>query len=131
METNNTQENLMKELEAFHKEKEKINKIIGRIGGKDDKQNKKVNILLISMIVVLLFMGGVLRLISLEVSVYFAILLGIAKIIWLIYEVKKTNHFQYWILNSIEVRVNEINSKIKNIEKKLIELENKKENPLE
>lgn len=127
---NNTQENLMKELEAFHKEKEKINKIIGRIGGRNDTQNKRVNILLISMIVVLLFMGGVLRRISLDVSVYFAILLGIIKIIWLIYEMKKTNHFQYWILNSIEIKVNEMNSKIKNIERKLSELENKKENPL-
>ncbi|MCI6152988.1 hypothetical protein [Fusobacterium perfoetens] len=128
---NNTQENLMKELEAFHKEKEKINKIIGRIGGRDNIQNKRVNILLISMIIVLLFMGGVLRRISLDVSVYCAILLGIVKIIWLIYEMKKTNHFQYWILNSIEIKVNEMNTKIKNIEKKLEELESKKESPLE
>lgn len=119
----NSQENLLQELEAFQKEKEKIQKIIGKIGGKNDTQNKRVNFLLISMIVVLLFMGGVLRKISLEVSIYFAILLGIAKIIWLIYEMKKTNHFQYWILNSIEVRVNEMNVKLRNIEKKLKEQE--------
>lgn len=117
------QENLLQELEAFQKEKEKIQKIVGKIGGKNDVHNKRVNILLISMIVVLLFMGGVLRKISLEVSIYFAILFGILKIIWLIYEMKKTNHFQYWILNSIEVRVNEMNVKLRNIEKKLKENE--------
>ena len=119
------QENLLQELEAFQKEKEKIQKIVGKIGGRNDTYNKRVNILLIFMIVVLLFMGGVLRKISLEVSIYFAILFGILKIIWLIYEMKKANHFQYWILNSIEVRVNEMNVKLRNIEKKLKENETK------
>lgn len=121
------QENLLQELEAFQKEKEKIQKIVGKIGGRNDIYSKRVNVLLISMIVVLLFMGGVLRKISLEVSIYFAILFGIIKIIWLIYEMKRTNHFQYWILNSIEVRVNEMNVKIRNIEKKLKENEIKKD----
>ena len=40
------QENLLQELEAFQKEKEKIQKIVGKIGGKNDVHNKRVNILL-------------------------------------------------------------------------------------
>ena len=60
---------------------------------------------------------------SLELTMYLAILLGITKIIWMLYETKKSNHFQFWILNSIEVRINEMAGKINKIEKKLREAE--------
>ncbi len=113
----NNQENLIQELEAFQKEKEKIRKIVGRIGGTDDVQSKRINALLLSMIIILLFMGGVLKKLSLETSMYLATLVGIIKVIWIISEMKKANHFQYWILNSIEVRVNDMNAKVRKIEK--------------
>ncbi len=125
------QNELLKELQEFEKEKDRIRQIVGKIGGKNNTQVKRVNGLLIGMIIALLFMGGVLRKMSLELTMYLAILLGIVKIIWMLYETKKSNHFQFWILNSIEMRINEMANKINKIEKKVREFEvseEKKEN---
>ena len=112
------EKSLLEELKEFEKEKDRIRQIVGKIGGKNNTQVKRVNSLLIGMIIALLFMGGVLRKMSLELTMYLAILLGITKIIWMLYETKKSNHFQFWILNSIEVRINEMANKINKIEKK-------------
>lgn len=120
------EKSLLDELKEFEKEKDRIRKIVGKIGGKNDTQVKRVNSLLIGMIIALLFMGGVLGKMSLELTMYLAILLGITKIIWMLYETKKSNHFQFWILNSIEVRINEMAGKISKIEKKVRELEAEK-----
>ena len=120
------EESLLEELKEFEKEKDRIRQIVGKIGGKNNTQVKRVNSLLIGMIIALLFMGGVLRKMSLELTMYLAILLGITKIIWMLYETKKSNHFQFWILNSIEVRINEMANKINKIEKKINELEKEK-----
>ena len=117
------EKSLLEELKEFEKEKDRIRQIVGKIGGKNNTQVKRVNSLLIGMIIALLFMGGVLRKMSLELTMYLAILLGITKIIWMLYETKKSNHFQFWILNSIEVRINEMANKINKIEKKINELE--------
>ena len=120
------EKSLLEELKEFEKEKDRIRQIVGKIGGKNNTQVKRVNSLLIGMIIALLFMGGVLRKMSLELTMYLAILLGITKIIWMLYETKKSNHFQFWILNSIEVRINEMSNKINKIEKKINELEKEK-----
>lgn len=120
------EKSLLEELKEFEKEKDRIRHIVGKIGGKNNTQVKRVNSLLIGMIIALLFMGGVLRKMSLELTMYLAILLGITKIIWMLYETKKSNHFQFWILNSIEVRINEMENKINKIEKKINELEKEK-----
>lgn len=116
---------LLEEIREFEKEKDRIRQLVGNIGGKNNAQVKKVNAILVGMIIVLLFVGGVLRKMSLELTMYLAILLGIIKIIWMLYETKKSTHFQFWILNSIEVKVNEINKKIIRIEKIIKELQNK------
>lgn len=121
------EKSLLEELREFEKEKDRIRQIVGKIGGKNNTQVKRVNSLLIGMIIALLFMGGVLRKMSLELTMYLAILLGIIKIIWMLYETKKSNHFQFWILNSIEVRINEMADKINRIERKLRESEKEQE----
>lgn len=118
------EKSLLEELKEFEKEKDRIRQIVGKIGGKNNTQVKRVNALLIGMIIALLFMGGVLGKMSLELTMYLAILLGITKIIWMLYETKKSNHFQFWILNSIEVRINDMAGKISKIEKKVREMEN-------
>lgn len=120
------EKSLLEELKEFEKEKDRIRQIVGKIGGKNNTQVKRVNALLIGMIIALLFMGGVLGKMSLELTMYLAILLGIIKIIWMLYETKKSSHFQFWILNSVEVRINEMAGKLTKIEKRLCELEAEK-----
>lgn len=119
---------LQEELEQYKKEKEKIKSIIGTIGGKTlSKYDRIFNILFITFLVVF-FVLDILRhffgietalppLFSLEIG----LLLVSIKIIWMIHKQTKVEHFQFWILNSIEFRVNDIAKKLKKIEKHLHE----------
>ena len=52
-------------------------------------------------------------------SIELGILLVSVKIIWMIHKQTKVEHFQFWILNTIEFRLNEISKKISAIEKHL------------
>lgn len=114
------EEQLREEIEEFKREKEQIKQIVGEIGGTtQSRQNKLVNMLLLAIILMVLIVGVALKKIELIVTLEVAILLGIFKIIWMMYEDKRVGHFQFWILNSLEFRINEIHKKVKNIEKEL------------
>lgn len=111
------EEQLKEELQEFQKEKERIRNIVGQIGGSNGKQNKIINILLIIIIVTLLVLGGIFNRITPTLAVQVAILFSVIKLIWMFYESQRANHFQFWILNSLEFRINEIYKKVKKIEK--------------
>jgi hypothetical protein len=51
--------------------------------------------------------------ISLEISV----LLVSIKIVWMIHSQHKYNHFIFWILSTIEYRINDAGKRVQNIEK--------------
>ncbi|MGL4980934.1 MAG: hypothetical protein ACRC40_03280 [Fusobacteriaceae bacterium] len=114
------EQELRDEIEEFRREKNRIKEIVGEIGGSQaSKQHKAVNILLIAIIVVILVVGIALDKLDIVTTLEVAILVGIFKIIWMIYEFQRVNHFQFWILNSLEFRINEIHKKVKTIEKNL------------
>jgi cell shape-determining protein MreC len=52
------------------------------------------------------------------VSLELAIFLVSIKIIWMIHKESKIEHFQFWMLNSIEFRLNDVARRIGEIEKK-------------
>jgi hypothetical protein len=119
-------EELQSQLKAYREERERIKILMGSIGGKSDiKRDKTVNwIFFVSIII--LFGFDILRhilhldiplppLISLEIG----ILLVSIKIIWMIHRQSKVDHFQFWILNSIEYRINNLGKQINDIQKKL------------
>ena len=120
------EQQLREEIEEFKREKEQIKQMVGEIGGTESRQNKLVNILLLAIIVMVLIVGLALKKIDIIVTLEVAILLGIFKIIWILYENKRVDHFQFWILNSLEFRINEIHKKVKNIEKELAKKEEEK-----
>lgn len=119
-------EALRKELEDYRKEKEQIRQIIGSIGGAG--YNKRERILNFTFVFLLctIFFSDLLRhfwkldipyvtsMLSLEIGV----LLVSAKIIWMIHKQTKVEHFQFWILNSIEFRLNAISKKLTKMEKR-------------
>ncbi|MEG0068676.1 hypothetical protein [Cetobacterium sp.] len=121
------EEQLREELQEFQKEKERIRNIVGQIGGTNNRQNKIVNTLLIVIIVALLVLGGVFNRITPSLAVQVAILFGVIKLIWMFYESQRASHFQFWILNSLEFRINEIYKKTKKLEKDLELLKKTKE----
>lgn len=119
------EDQLKQELNDFEKEKDRISNIVGQIGGtKANSNNNLINIAFFGILFALIIFGGVLKKISLEIEIAAAILLVVLKIAWMIHEAQKVSHFQFWILNSLEFRVNEMNKKVRNIEKTLKNIEN-------
>lgn len=113
----NGEEQLKEELEKFKEDKEKIKKIINEIDGTSKKQNRIVNILLIFIIFILILLGVVFQKIDPVIAVQVAILFGVIKLIWMFYEAQRMSHFQFWIMNSMEFRINEIHKIVRKLEK--------------
>ena len=119
---------LLEELEQFRKEKAKIRDLVGQIGGAASAQRDKViNIVFIGAISVLFFLDLLRHLVGIHMplpplfSVELGLLLVSIKIIWMIHKQSKVEHFQFWILNAIEFRLNSISSQLKNINEKIAE----------
>ncbi len=117
---------LMEELEQFRKEKERIRMLVCQIGGKhSQKRDHIINIAFICAMA-FLFLFDILRhVFHLEVplpqmfSLELAVLLVSVKIIWMIHKGSKVEHFQFWVLNSIEFRLNDVTKRLREIDKKL------------
>lgn len=123
MDTHNVEE-LEAQLKAYQDEKERIKQLMGQIGGSSDvKRDKVVNWIFIVMIILLL---------SFDIARYFlhwdniplpplfsieiGVLLVSIKIIWMINRQSKVDHFQFWILNSIEFRINNLSRQLNELQ---------------
>lgn len=106
-------EDLRKEIEHFKEEKERVKAIVGHIGGMPSFDTKTHNILFVIFCVLCfvlsLFSHGKLQLAMIEL----AIAAVSVKLIFLIHWMSRVNHFQLWILSSMEWRMNEIIKTIK------------------
>lgn len=113
---------LNEDLLEYQKEQEEIKEIISRIGGSKESQYKLVSTLFVVIIAVILFAGIVFKKISPVASLLVAILIALSKVIWMLFEAQKSMHFQFWILNSLETRINDIDKNqrkiLKTLEKK-------------
>jgi hypothetical protein len=118
---------LRQELEHYRVEKERVRKIIGQIGGKTSKRRDQLINIAFIVIVLFLFAFDFLRekyhLVIIDIpsiiSIELALLLVSLKIIWMIYRQTKVEHFQFWILNSIEFQINLLSKKIRDLESRL------------
>jgi hypothetical protein len=109
-------EDLKQELEHFQEEKERVRDIIGKIGGVPRFHTRIINVTFVAIIVasvVLSIFAEKLRVLMIELA---TITLS-AKIIYLIHCQMRINHFQFWILSSLEWRLNEIMRIIKKLQK--------------
>lgn len=110
-------DDLKQELEHFQKEKERVREIVGKVGGVPTFNTKLMNVVFIVVIgmslVVSLIAGERWRLISIEIA---TVALSV-KIIYLIHCQMRVNHFKFWILSSIEWRLNEMMKIIKKLDK--------------
>jgi len=104
---------LKQELEHFQQERERVRAIIGKIGGVPRFRSKLINavfiIIVTASVTVSLVGGDRLRLLMIEIAM---VTLSF-KIIYLIHSQMRMNHFQFWILSSIEWRINEMIKHIK------------------
>lgn len=101
-------DDLKLELEHFQQEKERVRAIIGQVGGVPKFHTKLANtafiILIVATLVVSIVGGEKWRLLMIEIA---TVALSL-KIIYLIHCQMRVNHFKFWILSSIEWRINEM-----------------------
>jgi hypothetical protein len=118
---------LRQELEHYKDEKERVRKVLGQIGGKTSKrQDRLINIIFL-IVVLSLFLFDILREVFSVVvsslprflSMELALLLVSLKIIWMIHRQSKVDHFQFWVLNSIEFQINLMTKRLRELEEKI------------
>jgi hypothetical protein len=117
---------LLEELEQFRKEKERIRLLVGQIGGKgSERRDHWMNVGFITAMAFLFAFDLVRHIYHLQTplpqmfSLELAVLLVSIKIIWMIHKGTKVEHFQFWVLNSIEFRLNDLSKHVREIDKKL------------
>ncbi len=113
-----SKEELIAELEEFEREREQLKVVLGRIGGsKFSKKELWINLLFLVLVLTLFILEITTHFLPPAVSLEIGILLVSVKIIIMIHTQQKVNHFQFWILNSIEFRMNDMSKRVRSIEK--------------
>jgi len=106
---------LESEIRSFEEERENIRKIVGQIGGKPSYKARVINIIFIVLILAVFAMsivwGGKIRFFMIEVG----ILLLSLKLVYFLESHMRLNHFQFWILSSLEWRLDKIDKKLKDM----------------
>ena len=118
------------EINQYKDEKESVRNILGQIGGTGTAKKEKTVNIVFATLVFLFFSFDVMRhALHIQIdfmpelfSVEIALLLVSMKIIWMIHRQQKVEHFQFWILNTIEFQMNSTAVRIRKIEKMLEEL---------
>ncbi len=119
-------EQLQEEIKQFLKEKEKIRSIIGKIGGRPTRNDEIINIMFITLVLASFIGSIMLSGIWKTLAIDFAILLISLKISYMLYSASKVSHFQFWILSSIEWRINQMEKELRDIQKSLKKSKNDK-----
>ena len=103
------------EIKDFETERENIRKIIGHIGGVPTPKARLVNIVFIVLVLTVFTMsiiwGGRVRFFMIEVGI---LLLSI-KLVYFLESYIRLNHFQFWILSSLEWRLNQVDKRLKQL----------------
>ncbi|MDZ7795965.1 MAG: hypothetical protein U5N56_02495 [Candidatus Marinimicrobia bacterium] len=116
-------EELEEQLTTYKEERERIKQFLGQIGGKTDLEHDRIVNIIFFILIILLFSFDILRhVLGLPIplppvlSIEIGILLISVKIIWMISRQRKVNHFQFWILNSIEFRINNLSRQLNELQ---------------
>ncbi|MGC9311824.1 MAG: hypothetical protein ACP5IA_03955 [Sediminispirochaetaceae bacterium] len=117
-------EDILREIEEYNRERDQIKNMLGRIGGeKYSKTDMIINIVFLSAIIALFTLELTTHFLPTFISIEVSVLLVSVKIVWMIHSQHKFNHFQFWILNSLEFRMNNMYSRLKKIERMLAQEE--------
>ena len=104
---------LESEIHSFQKEREKIRQIVGRIGGVPSKKARIINVVFVVLVLLVfgmsLIWGGRIRFFMIELG----ILLLSLKLVYFLESHIRLNHFQFWILSSLEWRLDKIDKKLR------------------
>ena len=80
-------------------------------------KKKLITTLFVGIVLVIFVTGIILKQLSPMTTLLLLLLIISFKIIWMLQQMQKSMHFQFWVLNSIEIRINELDKRQKKIEK--------------
>ena len=115
---------LLQELERYRAEKDRIRRVLGQIGGVSSPgKDRLINIFFLSVVALLFVFDLVREFLHLELggfphflSTQLALFLISLKIVWMIHRQSHVDHFQFWILHSIEFQINLIAQRLNELE---------------
>lgn len=112
MKEENYQE-LKAQLEEYRQEKERVRKIVGQIGGTKSRAfHKIINQVLLLVVFMVIIIGIIFKNIFYEHILLVCIFLILIKLVWLVNEQNKIKHFQFWILSSLENKLNVLDKQV-------------------
>lgn len=113
-------EEVLREIEEFNRERDHIRAMLGRIGGKRySKTDMVMNILFLTSILTLFVIEITTHFLPPFISLEVSVLLVSIKIVWMIHSQHRFNHFQFWVLNTIEYRINSIDKELHRLRRRL------------
>jgi hypothetical protein len=118
------EEELLRELKEFEHEREKLKRILGQVGGHNfSRKDTWINLIFLVVILLLFVSEATTHFLPSFLSLEIGILLVSIKIVFMIHSQQKVNHFQFWILNSIEYRMNDVMKRVRKVEKQIDDAE--------
>ena len=107
---------LKQEIDEFKKEKERVRSIVGRIGGVPTFNTKIFNIIFAVLVGACLVISIFLARTSPQIILGEIALAAVSiKLMYLLHSQMRVNHFQLWVLSSIEWRINELTKSLPDV----------------
>ncbi len=116
---------LEEEVKNYLQEKERVRRVLGRVGGNPGKKERIMNILFLIIVAAVFIVGLIFpeqHILTLEV----AILLVSLKLALILRQNAKMNHFQFWMLSTIEWRIGELAKDLSKLKKDVAKAEKKR-----
>jgi hypothetical protein len=107
---------LQEEVQDYLKEKERVRRVLGSVGGNPGRKEKMMNILFLVLVATVFIVGLFIqdpRILPLEV----AILLVSLKLAMILTQNAKMSHFQFWMLSTIEWRLTKLTQDMAQLKK--------------
>ncbi len=108
---------LAREMQAFEQDRVMLKQMLAGIGGKAySRMDTVLNVAFLAIVVGLFAVSITTHVVPVFVSIEIGVLLVSLKIAWMIHFQQKHQHFQFWVLNTIEFRLNEVLSRLNKLE---------------
>ena len=109
---------ILSEIDEYNKERDRIRTMLGSVGGRSySRKDLIMNVVFLVVIIMFFTLEITTHFLPPYISIEVSVLPVSIKIVWMIHSQHRFNHFQFWVLNSIEFRVNEIQRRLAAIER--------------
>ena len=104
-------------------EREQIRRRIGAIGGTTRKRlDMAINITLLTVVLTLFVLEIGFHLLPPLIAISIGVLLVSMKIVLVMTSIQKVSHYEFWILNTIDFRISQLENEVRSIAKAMTDV---------